>query len=96
MQRVSQKQVKKILECLSYRETGYQLIIHDFCGKDKYYYKYSIARYSRQPEYTDGFGRVLTWTSWKHEEIILEFVSLKKAYEYASNILSESLRNDDK
>lgn len=94
MHRTSRKQVEKILECLSHRETGYQLIPHSFCGKDNYYYKYSIGRYSRQPEYTDVFGRVITWTSWKYEETILEFVSLKKAYEYASNMLSESLRND--
>lgn len=79
MHRTSRKQVEKILECLSYRETGYQLITHEFCGKDKYYYKYSIGRYSRQPEYTDSFGRIITWTSWKHEENLLEFVSLKKS-----------------
>lgn len=91
MQRTSRKQVEKILDSLTYRDTGYQLITHEFCGK----YKYSICRYSREPQYTDHWGRVIIWTEWKYEETLLDCVSLKKAYEYASNMLSESLKNDE-
>jgi hypothetical protein len=88
--RTSRKQVENILEALTYEDTGYKLLVIDYCGK----YKYAIARYSREPEYTDHFGKVITWTSWKFEERLVDDVTLKAAYEYASKMLSDSLKEE--
>ena len=96
MQRTSRKQIERILESISYGEIGYQLVIHSFCGKEKYYYKYSINRYNRKPDYVDQYGRIVTWTKWEYEKTLIEFVTLKQAFAYASHMLSETLDGKEK
>ena len=80
--RMSRKRVNEILEVLTYKGLGYQLIVHDYCGT----YKYSICKYTREPKYVDPFGKIVTWNDWKYEETLLHTRSLRKCYDLAMEL----------
>ena len=81
--RTSRKQVEDILKVISTNEFKYELIPIEFCGK----WKYFISTYTREPKLADSWGRVYTYTDWKHKERVLELTTLKKAYEFSCELL---------
>lgn len=86
--RTSKKQVEEVLELATFREKGYQLIKHDYCGR----YEYSINRYSREAALTDMWGKVYSWGSWKFEETLLHTKSLKEAHAFSLELLDKVLK----
>ena len=83
MQRTSRKRVEEILKTISTNTFKYELIPIEYCGK----WKYSISTYEREPKLVDMWGKVYTYTEWKHIERVLELTTLKKAYEFSCELL---------